>query len=131
MPSGLDYDSPLLKDYLKITSIERVERFQAEAVLKEIEELSSGGVLDEHTIHSFTISFEPNQNEFSIEQYGVEFQRVVELASRYGNAVVAIRGHADPTKTLLELVRAGIEKGILKRSGASGNYRYSFQAAVR
>jgi len=89
--------------------------------------LSAGGGLDDRTILSFTINFEPNQTEFSAVQYGAEFQRVVETAERYGNAVVAVRGHADPTKTLLDLVKAGITKGILKQSGSPGNYSYSLQ----
>ncbi len=126
LPSGLDYNSPLFRDYLAKLDVSQRERFNPEAVKEEIE-LLTGGELDDRTLLSFTISFEPNQNEFSIEQYGVEFQRVVELASRYGNAVVAVRGHADPTQTLLQMVRAGVEKGVLKRSGSSGNYRYSME----
>lgn len=125
LPPRFDYASAAFTGYLTKTDVTRGERFQAEAVLEEIEELSAGGELDERTILSFTINFEPNQNAFSLDQYGAEFQRVVELASRYGNAVVAVRGHADPTKTLLEMVRAGMQKGTLKRSGTSGNFRYS------
>jgi len=124
-PSGLDYQSPLFLSYLTRTQVQRQERFRAEAVQSEIEMLSAGGALDDRTIVSFTINFEPNQTEFSAIQYGAEFQRVVETAARFGNAVIAIRGHADPTKTLLDLVRAGMAKGVLKRVGASGNYSYS------
>lgn len=124
-PSGLDYKSPLFLGYLTKTQLERGERFRAEAVRSEIELLSSGGALDERTILSFTINFEPNQTEFSAVQYGAEFQRVVETAARFGNAVIAIRGHADPSKTLLDLVKAGIAKGVLRRVGTPGNYSYS------
>ncbi len=125
-PSGFDYQSPIFMSYLTKTGGERGERFRAEAVMEEIEALSAGGGLDEKTIVSFTINFEPNQNTFSTELYGTEYQRVVEMVGRFGNAVVAIRGHADPTKTLSELVKAGVAKNVLKRSGASGDYRYSF-----
>ena len=124
-PSGLDYKSPLFLNYLTRTTVERQDRFRAEAVRQEIEQLSTGGGLDERTILSFTINFEPNQTAFSAEQYGAEFKRVVEDADKFGNAVIAIRGHADPTKTLLDLVKAGMTKGVLKRSGNSGNYSYS------
>jgi len=123
-PSGLDYQSPLFLQYLSHTSLERGEgRFVAEAVQKEIEMLDSGA-LDDRTILSFTIGFEANQITFSPEQYGAEFQRVVELASKFGNAVIAIRGHSDPSKTLLDLVRSGLQKGVLKRTGTPGNYQY-------
>jgi ABC-type nitrate/sulfonate/bicarbonate transport system substrate-binding protein len=124
-PSGLDYQSPLFLSYLTRTKIEQTERFVAEATLREIEALSTGGALDERTILYFTIQFEPNQTAFSAEQYGAEFLRVVETADKFGNAVVAVRGHADPTKTLLDLVKAGMQKGILRRSGTTGNYSYS------
>ncbi|MBI4664369.1 MAG: ABC transporter substrate-binding protein [Verrucomicrobia bacterium] len=124
-PSGLDYQSPMFLSYLSRTSVERQERFRAEAVREEIEMLSSGGALDDRTIISFTINFEPNQTSFSAEQYGAEYKRVVEMADKFGNAVIAIRGHADPSKTLLDLVRAGLQKGALKRSGTQGNYSYS------
>ena len=48
---------------------------------------------------------------------------VVEMMGRFGNAVVAVRGHADPTKTLRELVSAGMKKGIRKRAGTTGNWK--------
>jgi hypothetical protein len=79
---------------------------------------------DDDTLLSFTISFSPNQNEFSTAAYGADFHRAIELASRFGNAVIAVRGHADPTKTLVDLVRCGMDKGILKRSGSKPNYTY-------
>ena len=126
-PSGLNYKSDDFLKYLAKTTLKQGERFRAEAVREEIELLSQGGELDDKTIMSFTIQFEPNQTDFSAVQYGAEFQRVLESSQRFGNAVIAIRGHADPTKTLLDLVKAGMQKGVLKRSGSSGNYAYSLQ----
>ncbi len=127
IPHDLDYHSPAFTSLLSNLKVERREKFKAEAVQKEIEELSSGGAIDDRTIYSFTINFDANQNDFTAEQYGAEFQRVIELADKYGSAVVAIRGHSDPTKTLLELVKAGMKKGVLKRTGAAGNYSYSIK----
>jgi outer membrane protein OmpA-like peptidoglycan-associated protein len=127
LPTTLDWSSPSFLGYLKKTEAAQGERFRAEAVLEEIEDLSAGKTLDDRTIYSFTINFQPNQTEFSAEQYGVEFQRVVDLADKYGNAVIAVRGHADPSKTLVEFVKAGMEKGVLQRTGSQGDYRYSFQ----
>ena len=124
-PSGLNYKHEDFLNYLEKTSLEQGERFRAEAVLSEIEELSSGGLLDDRTIVSFTINFKPNQIEFKAVQYAAEFNRVIETADKFGNAVIAIRGHADPTKTLVDLVKAGLTKGTLKRSGSRGNYSYS------
>ena len=92
--------------------------------MDEIEALNAGGSLDENTIYEFSISFAPNQQEFSATQYGIEFQKIAELSAKYGNAVIAVRGHSDPTKILLETVRAGMKKGTLKRTGSKGNYTY-------
>ncbi|GIT05427.1 MAG: hypothetical protein CM1200mP29_08380 [Verrucomicrobiota bacterium] len=58
-------------------------------------------------------------------RYAAEFTRVIEMADKFGNAVVAIRGHSDPSKTLIDLIKAGNAKGTLRRSGTQGNYRYS------
>jgi outer membrane protein OmpA-like peptidoglycan-associated protein len=123
-PSGLDYESKDFKGYLTMTDVERGERFDAEAALDEIESLSRGDLLDDRTIYQFVINFEPNQTTFPEEAYGTDFQKVVENAAKYGNAVIAIRGHSDPTKALGDLVKAGLAKGILKRSGSTGNYEY-------
>ena len=80
--------------------------------------------LDDQTIVSFDINFEPNQSNFSADQYGAEFMRAIQSASTFGNAVVVIRGHSDPTRTLRQLVNAGIEKGVMQRTGRPGSYRY-------
>jgi len=127
LPSGFDYSQPIFTNYLANITVQKRERFRAEVVQKEIEELSSGGALDERTIITFTINFEPNQTDFSTNRYGSEYQRVVEMADKYANAVIAIRGHSDPTKTLYDLVKAGIAKGVLQQSGSRGNYQYSFK----
>jgi ABC-type nitrate/sulfonate/bicarbonate transport system substrate-binding protein len=86
-----------------------------------------GEELDANTIVSFTINFEPNQQEFSSDRYGAEFDRALKAASTFGNARVVIRGHSDPTKTLSDFVTAGMTKGILQRNGTAGNYRYFYQ----
>jgi outer membrane protein OmpA-like peptidoglycan-associated protein len=122
-PSGLDYSSSAFVGYLANVKVERKERFDAEATINEIEALNSGE-LDDRKIYSFGINFVANQTDFTAVQYGSEFQKVIELASKYGNAVIAVRGHSDPTKTLVETIKAGMSKGIMKRSGTSGNYSY-------
>jgi outer membrane protein OmpA-like peptidoglycan-associated protein len=121
----MDYRSALFTGRLKQTSVERNDRFRAEAVIDEIESLSGDGLLDDKTILAFTIYFDPNQQEFSANQYAEEYERVVRSASKFGNAVMAIRGHSDPTKSLVEMLKVGMSKGIIKRSGNKGNYRYS------
>jgi ABC-type nitrate/sulfonate/bicarbonate transport system substrate-binding protein len=115
-------------DYAKLASLVGLkyeERTKATPrIAAESVEIFPGDDLDERTIVSFTINFEPNQSSFSADQYGSEFHRAIESASTFGNAVVAIRGHSDPTKTLVELIQSGMAKGVIKRTGQSPNFRY-------
>ncbi len=113
--SGLAYKSPKVS-----------ERFDASA---ESADMFLGENLDSNTIVSFTINFEPNQQEFSADRYGAEFNRALKAASTFGNARVVIRGHSDPTKTLIDVVKAGMAKGLIKQSGTAGNYRYFYKGA--
>jgi outer membrane protein OmpA-like peptidoglycan-associated protein len=129
IPSPLDWSSKDFIGYLTKTEAVAGERYRPEAVAKEITDLS-GGSLDERTIMSFTINFKANEDSFSAEQYGVDYQNVVDALGKFGNAVIAVRGHADPTKTLYELVMAGMKKGILQRTGTAGNYRYSLNGKL-
>lgn len=116
-PSGFDY-----KQIAKLAGLEYAEPpriVQGESVME-----FPGDDLDSDTIVSFTISFEPNQTDFSVDRYGAEFDRALQSASTFGGAAVVIRGHSDPTKTLVQLLKAGMEKGIIRRTGQQGAYRY-------
>jgi outer membrane protein OmpA-like peptidoglycan-associated protein len=122
-PSPIDWNNPAF-NILKMKEVKRTERIKAEAAVGEIEALTLGGALDERTILAFSINFKTNQTEFSEEQYGVEYQRVIDILGKSSNAVIAVRGNADPTKVLAAVVKAGMAKDILKQSGTPGNYTY-------
>jgi hypothetical protein len=81
--------------------------------------------LEDDTILSFTIQFEPEQTTFPIETYAADFQRVVKNASTFGNAVVLIRGHSDPALALQHFFWAAKAKGLI--TGDVGNYRFKDQ----
>jgi ABC-type nitrate/sulfonate/bicarbonate transport system substrate-binding protein len=74
----------------------------------------------EQKIFEFVINFEPNSTEFSEVKYGADFQRALEQASLFGNAVVAIRGHADPRRLVDRFINAATTKGILKNGKLYG-----------
>ncbi|HJT77292.1 MAG TPA: ABC transporter substrate-binding protein [Gemmataceae bacterium] len=80
---------------------------------------SGGGV-----IVNFTISFGAEQTEFDEVRYAQDFQDALDQASLFANAVMVIRGHADLSKLLSDFVRAGLEKGNLRREGFKGHYQY-------
>jgi outer membrane protein OmpA-like peptidoglycan-associated protein len=120
-PNDFDY-----KDIAKIGGVEYVEPKAVErfSPTGEAPDVYLGENLDANTIVSFSINFEPNEQSFSTDRYGAEFLRALKQASQFGNARVVIRGHADPTKTLVDLVKAGIAKGVIQQVGQQGNFRY-------
>ena len=118
--SGMDYQSIANRAGLKYTRPAPT----GGRVIAESTDLFPDSELDNRTILSFVIAFKANQNDFSVEQYGADFERAIKTASTFGNAVVLIRGHSDPTKTLVDLLKAGMEKGVVTREGDKGNYSY-------
>ena len=125
-PNDFDY-----KEIAKLAGLEYKvpkfgERFEGSP---ESTEMFLGENLDANTIVDFTINFEPNQQEFSADRYGAEFNRALKAAATFGNARIVIRGHSDPTKTLIDFVKAGMAKGLIKQSGTAGNYRYFYKGA--
>ncbi|XZE22503.1 ABC transporter substrate-binding protein [Pirellulaceae bacterium SH449] len=122
-PNDFDY-----RDIAKTAGVPYVEPTKSERFSNSAEstEMFLGENLDANTIVSFTINFEPNVQEFSADRYGAEFQRAIKAASTFGNAKIVIRGHSDPTKTLIDLVQSGMEKKLLRQTGSSGNFKYFY-----
>ncbi len=119
-PPGFDYVSLAKLSGAKYTRPTTGEsRFSGEG-----DTFLESDALDDRTIVSFTIHFGLNETDFPADQYGAEFSRAMQAASTFGNAMVMIRGHADPTNVLKHFVLGGIDKGLLKRTGQQGNYRY-------
>lgn len=121
-PARLDY-----RDTAKIAGLKYVNPGSTGGRIAETYDFDPDDELDDKTIVSFTINFEPNQSHFSADQYGSEFNRAIQAASTFGNAVVVVRGHSDPTQTLRELIKAGEEKGMIKVAGTKGNRKYFLQ----
>ncbi len=121
-PNDFDYKAIAKQakiEYSELKSSEKFEKASAEST-----DLFLGDNLDTNTIVSFTIGFEVDQKDFSADRYGSDFARALKEASKFGNARVIIRGHSDPTRTLLDLIKSGIAKGIIQQNGTAGNYRY-------
>jgi hypothetical protein len=74
----------------------------------------------EQMIFEFEIFFQPDQPTFTEAQYGKDFQRALEQASLFGNAVVAIRGHADPTGMVGRFKSAAEASGLLRGGMLNG-----------
>lgn len=117
-------------DYQKIAKIGGIQYSMPVAsnrIIAESANLTPDSNLDDRTIVSFDINFEAEESSFNADLYGSEFNRVIENAGLFGNAAIAIRGHSDPTKTLVDFLKAGLAKGIIKRTGETGKYVYYFK----
>jgi len=118
-PSGLDY-----RKIAKIAGLKYEPLKASTGRLAESTNLFPDDELDDRTILSFVINFKANQKDFAIDQYGADFDRAIKTASTFGNAAIMIRGHSDPTLTLVNLIKAGMDKGIITRTGKRGAYQY-------
>jgi ABC-type nitrate/sulfonate/bicarbonate transport system substrate-binding protein len=117
---GPDWDYARLKQLGKLTQEATIAGETAAEGFVDLDTVHAEG-----TLYSFTIKFEPDQVDFPSDVYGSQFQEVLQQASTFKNAVIAIRGHADPTMTLRHLLEAGMSKGILNRTGTNKqNYKY-------
>lgn len=117
-------------DYQKISKmsgIAYVAPTQTNRIVAESANLTPDSDLDDRTLLSFNINFEAEESTFNADLYGSDFNRVIENAGLFGNAVIVIRGHSDPTKTLVDFLKAGLAKGLIKRTGESGKYVYYFK----
>ena len=102
--AGLNYVAPVAAESIDATKLGDLIR--------------PGGAVSENTIVSFEILFDPNQQEFPLKRYGSDFRRAIQSASTFGGAVVVIRGHSDPTLTLVNLLKAGVKKNMLRQVGS-------------
>ncbi len=71
-------------------------RFDEGEVAKLVTRKQQQGALGEGELFSFEVFFKPNQKEFSPDLYKDAFDRVIELASTYGGAIITVEGHSDP-----------------------------------
>lgn len=71
-------------------------RFNKQKVAQVIAKKQRQGTLKDGELYSFEVYFKPNQNSFSAELYRDAFEKVINLASTYGGALITVEGHSDP-----------------------------------
>ena len=107
-----------------------VPRFETAKVEQKLAERARTGK-EEGVMFEFEVRFGPNQSDFSVEEYGKDFQKAVDLAATYGGAIVEVVGHADPLQYLKQQ-KAGASPEVLKRVEQSAkNLSLSRANAVR
>ncbi|MBI3270230.1 MAG: nitrate ABC transporter substrate-binding protein [Planctomycetes bacterium] len=70
---------------------------------------------DSTILFEFQINFEPNEKEFNQNQYEQDYQRVLDLSSRYAGAVIEVVGHSDPLK-VRKLEKEGASPAIVEQT---------------
>jgi outer membrane protein OmpA-like peptidoglycan-associated protein len=116
---------------LKYADIKEASRFDSDEVSTVIAKKQMQDTLDESSLFSFRIFFKPNQNTFSVDLYREEFERVIDLSSTYGGAIITIEGHSDPMEYLRKK-KQGEQEVVLNRiKQAAKNLSYSRANAVR
>ena len=89
------------------------------------------GSLKDGEIFSFEVFFKPNQKSFSADLYSKSFDKVIDLASTYGGAVITVEGHSDPLG-YLKRKKAGASNLVLRRLKQSAkNLSLTRATAVR
>ncbi len=124
-----DYDR-LREGLIGVAAVE-APRFKTEEVAKVIEKKRAAGALGEGELFSFEILFKPNQNTFSPDMYADEFDRVVDLASTYGGAIIIVEGHSDPMGYLRKKKQGGQEIMLKRIKQAAKNLSLTRATTVR
>jgi hypothetical protein len=128
--SPIDWSSKYFNFLTKKEAV-RGPRFKAEATIAEVEGLGSGKS-DLDIIDPFTIQFDFDSEDFDIGPYVSEFDKVLDNLSKFGNALIALRGHVDPYLTIGTFCGAGLnlpersEKKYLLKQGVKPNITWFY-----
>ncbi len=98
VPAELDYEK--LGEGIVDKSGVEASRFSKAVVDAVVRDRQQRDKVMEGTLFSFEIRFKPNQQSFAADLYGAEFDKVVQLTSTYGGALLTIEGHADTQEYL-------------------------------
>lgn len=116
-----------------ISGVEAVTapRFNPDTVAQVVAKKQAMGTLTEGELFSFEVFFKPNQNDFPAASYQDAFNRVVELASTYGGAVITVEGHSDPLGYLRKKKENAADIVLKRTRQAAKNLSMTRAIAVR
>jgi len=112
--ADLDYDKIKEMGKLKLEPKEKAREVEIPATIDD----------DKDVAYSFTVLFPPDSDKFEPKKYEGEFRKAIEASALYGNSLIQVRGHVDPTLVLQQFVGAGLKNGTLSRTGEKGAYKY-------
>jgi ABC-type nitrate/sulfonate/bicarbonate transport system substrate-binding protein/outer membrane protein OmpA-like peptidoglycan-associated protein len=126
---ALDYAK--LSEGIADTAGIEASRFNREGVEKLMRERQQTDKMAEGRLFSFEIRFAPNQQSFTADLYGAEFDRVVGLVSTYGGALLTIEGHADTLEYLKRKQAGGTVEELSRMKQGAKNLTLQRANAVR
>lgn len=91
-----DWNFALLQAGLTNTGKKQTEKFDPAKVASVVSKRQQQGALEKGELFKFEVYFAPNQKSFSVDFYQDAFDKVINLASTYGGAVITVEGHSDP-----------------------------------
>jgi outer membrane protein OmpA-like peptidoglycan-associated protein len=91
-----DWNFGLLQAGLSNTGKAEVEKFDTAQVASIVNKRQQQGSMGKGELFQFEVFFAPNQKNFSVDFYKDAFDKVIDLASTYGGAVITVEGHSDP-----------------------------------
>jgi NMT1/THI5 like len=100
-------------DYAKVKKLGELTGVVKAAAIARFDEKAK----ERNTLYSFTVKFEGGRSDFPESEYGPHFQRALEQASLFGNAMVSIRGHANAQALVWAFRDTVLQKGIVRQQG--------------
>jgi outer membrane protein OmpA-like peptidoglycan-associated protein len=91
-----DWNYALLQAGLTNTGKTQAPKFDQSKVAAVVNKRQQQGSLASGELFKFEVYFAPNQKSFSVDFYKDAFEKVINLASTYGGAVITVEGHSDP-----------------------------------
>ena len=86
-----------LKNGLAYTVAKVAPKFDAQKVRQVVTAKIASNTLDENVIFSIDAFFAPKQSNVPLAQYKKQFDKIIELATTNGGALLTVEGHADPS----------------------------------
>jgi outer membrane protein OmpA-like peptidoglycan-associated protein len=126
---ALDYAK--LSEGIADTSGIEPSRFSKDAIDKLMRDRQQADKMAEGRLFSFEIRFQPNQQAFTADSYGTEFNRVIGLVSTYGGALLTIEGHADTLEYLKRKQAGGTVEELSRMKQGAKNLTLQRANAVR
>lgn len=106
-------------------------KFDEAKVASVLSQRQKQGAMEQGELFHFEVYFAPNQNSFSVDFYQDAFDKVIDLASTYGGALITVEGHSDPMGYLRKQ-QEGVPQRVLGQIKQSAkNLSLSRAQAVR